>query len=155
VENTERALRGSLNLAHPLPHRFMHPGKDGESSGHGEIKIIPAQSAAPDAAEPMWVPPILRTVALDGTGISRLAEAIADHRTYLDTTGGWKQRERWRLQTELDLLLQNTLVEGFRSRLPAGAYEQALQDMVERRISPFEAVEKLFDGSGGFIKEGK
>ena len=27
VENTERALRGSLDLAHPIPHRFMHHGK--------------------------------------------------------------------------------------------------------------------------------
>jgi len=139
VENTERALRGSLNLAHPLPHRFMH---------HGKLEMVPGQPITPDASETLWVPPILRTVALDGTGIPKLAEAIANHRTHLDATGGWEQRERGRLQTELDLLLQNTLVEGFRARLPAGAYEQVLEDMQERRISPFQAVEKLVDGAG-------
>ena len=139
VENTERALRGSLNLAHPLPHRFMH---------HGKLEMVPGQPIAPDASETLWVPPILRTVALDGTGIPKLAEAIANHRAHLEATGGWEQRERWRLQTELDLLLQNTLVEGFRARLPAGAYEQALEDLQERRISPFQAVEKLVDGAG-------
>jgi LAO/AO transport system kinase len=140
VENTERALRGSLNLAHPLPHRFMH---------HGKLEVVPGQPKAPDAPEMLWVPPILRTVALDGTGIPKLAEAIAKHRAYLEATGGWEQRERGRLQTELDLLLQNMLLEGFRARLPAGAYEQALEDMQERRISPFQAVEKLVDGARG------
>jgi LAO/AO transport system kinase len=139
VENTERALRGSLNLAHPLPHHFMH---------HGKLEMVQGQPSTSAAPETLWVPPILRTVALDGTGIPKLAEAIADHRAHLESTGGWGQRERWRLQTELDLLLTNRLVEGFRSRLPAGAYEQVLEDMLERRISPFQAVEQLVDGKG-------
>jgi GTPase len=138
VENTERALRGSLNLAHPVPHRFMH---------HGRLEVISEQSSITD--EPVWVPPILRTVALDGTGIPELVKAIADHRRHLEATGGWEQRERWRLQTELDLLLQTSLVEGFRLRLPEGAYDQVLDDMLARRISPLQAVEKLLDGTGG------
>jgi LAO/AO transport system kinase len=139
VENTERALRGSLNLAHPLPHRFMH---------HGKLEVVPGQQASPADEEPLWVPPIVRTVALDGTGIPKLVEAITNHRAHLEATGGWEQRERWRLQTELEMLLQNTLMEGFHSRLPTGAYEQALEDMLARRISPFQAVEKLVDSAG-------
>ena len=145
VENTERALRGSLNLVHPLrlaipmPNRFMH---------HGKLEMVPDQPSVPDASETLWVPPILRTVALDGMGLPELAEAIAKHRTHLEATGGWKRKERWRLQTELDLLIQNALVEGFRLRLPAGAYEQALEDVQERRISPNQAVEKLVNGTG-------
>jgi hypothetical protein len=54
-------------------------------------------------------------------------------------------RERWRLQTELDMLLTSRLLEGFRSRLPAGVYEQALEDLLVRQLSPFQAVEKLVD----------
>jgi LAO/AO transport system kinase len=115
---------------------------------HGKLDLIPGQSATSDVAEPLWVPPILRTVALDGTGIPKLVEAIADHRAHLEATGGWEQRERWRLQSELDLLLQNTLVEDFRSRLPTGAYEQVVEEMMGRRISPFQAVEKLVDSAG-------
>jgi len=144
----------------------MHHGKRSEASGHGKrseasghgkrseassqamLEIVPNQSATSDAAEPVWEPPILRTVALDGTGIPKLVDAIADHRAYLDATGGWTQRERWRLQSELDLLLQNTLVEDFHSRLPAGVYEQAVEDMLKRHISPFQAVEKLVDSVG-------
>ncbi len=139
VENTERALRGSLSLAHPQPGRFMH---------HGRLETLPGQSHTSQSDEAGWLPPILRTVALDGTGIPGLAEAIANHRSYLDRTGRWNQRERWRLRAELDQLLQDSLVAGFRSSLPEGAYEQALRDLQERRISPFQAVERLLDGTG-------
>jgi LAO/AO transport system kinase len=147
VENTERALRGSLNLAHPLPHHFMHHGKRSDVGSRGTLEIAPEQIDVSATPEVLWIPPILRTVALDGTGIPKLVEAIAGHRAHLEATGGWKQRERWRLQTELELLLQTTLVEGFHSRLPSGVYEQAVQDMLDRHISPFQVVKKLVDGT--------
>jgi LAO/AO transport system kinase len=137
VENTERALRGSLNLAHPLPHRLNH---------HGNLELIAVQAGDTAADEPVWVPPILRTVALDGTGIPELAKAVADHRTHLESGSGWEQRERWRLQTELDLLLQTILIKDFHSHLPDGAYEKAVADILARRISPYEAVDKLLNG---------
>jgi LAO/AO transport system kinase len=139
AENTERALRGSLNLAHPLPHRFMH---------HGRLETVTGQADTPADEQSIWVPPILRTVALDGTGISDLAAAITKHRAHLQSSGGWEQRDRWRLQTELDMLLQNTLIADFRSNLPDGAYEQAVDDIFARRVSPFQAVEKLVNRTG-------
>lgn len=137
VESTERALRGSLSLSHPLPQRTIH---------HGRLERLPEQQQD-TRNEQVWVPPILRTIALDGTGVPDLAQAIAKHRAYLDVTGSWQQRERWRLQTELDQLLQSALLDSFRSSLPAGAYEQALKDLLERRLSPYQAVEKLVDGA--------
>ena len=138
VENTERALRGSLGLAHPLPHRIMH---------HGRLDTVANQASQPDLTESIWMPPILRTVATDGSGIPKLAEAITAHREYLERTGGWGQRERWRLQTELDMLLTDRLVDDFRSNLVAGAYERALESVLERRISPIQAVENLINNS--------
>jgi LAO/AO transport system kinase len=143
AENTERALRGSLNLAHPLPHRFIHHGLRTEVSGQGQLEGIAGKTDDSAGDGTIWVPPILRTVALDGTGIPELVASIARHRAHLQAGGGWEQRERWRLQTELDLLLQAALVEDFRSRLPAGAYEQAVENIVARRESPYQAVEKL------------
>jgi LAO/AO transport system kinase len=136
VENTERALRGSLDLAHPLLQRIRH---------HGQFETVPGQDDRTEASEPGWETPIIRTVAIEGTGISELVKAIASHRTHLDATGGWVLRERWRLKTELDMLLTNRLVEGFRTSLPAGVYENTLQDMLGRRISPYQAVEILIE----------
>jgi LAO/AO transport system kinase len=137
VDNTERALRGALSLSQPAVKRVLQ---------HGKLETIPGQPKR-IKDEGVWIPPIIRTIALDGTGIPALAEAIGSHREFLQASGSWQQREHWRLQSELDQLLQTTLMAGFRSRLQAGAYEQALEDLYQRRISPFQAVERLVDGA--------
>ncbi|OGO31008.1 MAG: hypothetical protein A2136_02710 [Chloroflexi bacterium RBG_16_54_11] len=139
VENTERALRSSLDLAHPAPRRNLH---------HGRVELVHMSDDPAAESASIWAPPILRTVAIEGKGISELAKAIDSHRAHLHETGGWEQRERWRLQSELDLLLTDCLVAGFRSRLPSGIYEQALAGVLERRISPLQAVEQLMDRTG-------
>jgi LAO/AO transport system kinase len=110
---------------------------------HGKLETIVEGNNEPGASESPWVPPILRTVAIEGKGIPELLDVITAHRAHLQTTGGWEQRDRWRLQTELEILLQNRLMDGFRSRLVIGALEQALEAVQERKISPFQAVEKL------------
>ena len=133
VDSTERALRGMLELAHPVPHRFRH---------HGQIELVPAQPEA-NNHEALWVPPIKRTVATEGTGITELAQAIASHRQHLEDSGGWKRREKARLQAELDMLLQVKLVACWKAQLPAQAYEQALDGLLSRQLSPHQAVERL------------
>jgi LAO/AO transport system kinase len=134
VENTERSLRGSLDLAHPTPRKFEH---------HGHMETVPGLDSHTGQPDLIWEPPILRTVATEGSGIPGLVGAITAHRQHLDASGGWARRERWRLQAELDMLLTHRLVEDFRARLPGGIYERVLEDLLGRRISPFQAVEKL------------
>jgi LAO/AO transport system kinase len=133
VDSTERALRGMLELAHPVPHRFSH---------HGQIELVPA-IPEPSNHEPLWVPPIRRTVATENTGITELIAEIANHRRHLEEGGGWKRREKARLQAELDSLLQETLVACWKAKLPADAYEQALDALLHRQLSPHQAVDRL------------
>lgn len=135
VENTERALRGMLDLAHPVPHVFRH---------HGVLQDNPApESPSPDI--PIWVPPIQRTIATDGKGVPELAEAIARHHQYLQQTGDWTRRERFRIQSELEMLLRETLVSRWRDSISANAYQEVLDNLVARRISPHQAVRDLLD----------
>ena len=136
VENTERALRSSLDLAHPTPHQFQH---------HGKLETISNQELNAAPPQLFWEPPILRTVAIEGLGIHELVTAIQAHHLHLNASGDWALRERWRLQAELDLRLTDRLVESFRSRLPIGMYEQVLAETLARKISPYQAVEKLVE----------
>jgi LAO/AO transport system kinase len=131
VDSTERALRGMLELAHPLARTFLH---------HGRVE----KTAAVEAENgPLWIPPIQRTIATEGVGITELAGAIARHRAHLDESGGWQRVERVRLQSELDTLLQEALMECWRSKVPESSYLEIVDQLVERRISPHQAVEKL------------
>jgi LAO/AO transport system kinase len=137
VENTKRALKGMLNLAHPVQRVFRH---------HGQIMEAGTAASVDEDAE-IWLPPIHKTVATDGTGILALGEAIAQHRAYLENSGDWARRERTRLQTELENLLQETLVARWRKQVTDGQYRAVLESILSRDLGPFEAVEKLLDNN--------
>ena len=134
VENTLKALKSALELAHPVQHEFRHHGKLEMIAGRDE----PAYSA--------WIPPIRKTVATDGEGVSELADDITRHAEYLRESGGWIARERSRLESELDALLQETLFARFREQVPESRYEHILDKVFQRELAPWEAVKMLLNG---------
>ena len=102
---------------------------------------------APD--EPVynsWIPPIQKTVATEGTGISELADEIARHAEHLRESGDWTARERSRLGSELDALLRGMLVSRFREQVPESRYDEVLNQVFQRELSPLEAVKVLLNG---------
>jgi LAO/AO transport system kinase len=113
AEVTERILRNMLELAHPAN------------------------------GERFWLPPILSTVATDGRGVPDLAAAIATHREFLQQTGGWHVRERLLLQTEMESILYAALVSRWRAGISEEDYHRILTELLERQISPYQAVERL------------
>jgi len=149
VEAAERALRGMLHLAHPVRHEFV--------SHHGERMAVPAAGEPQGGGSPpdpggskssgaLWIPPIRRTIATDGTGIPELAASIEEHYNYLRQTGEWQQRDQARLQTELDVLLRETLMARWRDSVSESQYRQVLQEVYKRELSPWQAVDTLIHG---------
>jgi LAO/AO transport system kinase len=134
VENTERALRGMLELAHPVRHVFQH---------HGKTETVEAPATENDS---VWIPSIVRTVALEGKGIAELAEAVARHADFLRQSGEWTGREHARLRSEVEALIQETLAERFRLSVPEDCYQSVLSDVFSHRLSPWSAVQSLLDG---------
>ncbi len=144
VENTEKALKSMLDLAHPTERIFQHHGTA------MRISSVPT-SGGPDSKQeassaPIWIPPIQRTVSTEGKGIVELTDAIARHVAHLTQSGDWAVRERARLEVELDALIQEMLVSRFREKVSQGQYENALERIFQRKISPWEAVKTLMDG---------
>ncbi|MFN8411116.1 MAG: hypothetical protein U0Z26_01880 [Anaerolineales bacterium] len=136
VENTEKALKSMLDLAHPTERIFIH---------HGSSMRTPA-SAQPAFSSSLWIPPIQRTVSTEGKGIPELIEAIARHVTYLRQSGGWAIRERARLEVELDALIRDALVNRFREHVSSREYENIVEQLIKRNMSPWEAVDILMNG---------
>jgi LAO/AO transport system kinase len=137
VENTERALNMMLQLAHPTERVFRHHDRD---------ELVP-ELIPPNGDEVFWTPPVLKTIATEGQGIPDLVAAIADHRAHLQETGTKELRDRTRLQTELDSLLQDKLVARWRTTVSKSKYQQVLDLVVQRELSPHQAVDVLLDGS--------
>ncbi len=133
VENTEKSLKSMLELAHPTERVFQH---------HGQSTRVAAPKQDSSSAL-MWIPPIQRTVAIEGKGISELAQSITRHVTHLTHSGGWAIRERTRLEVELDSLIREKLVSRFRDEVPQKQYDDILEKVIQRELSPWEAAAML------------
>ena len=136
VENTERALRSMLELAHPTPRIFKH---------HGQFEsVVPAEPIPEE--ERFWLPPIVRTVATKGDGVPELISAIYEHEQYLEQTGERKNRDRARLEAELEMLIQDNLVYHWRQEITDIQYQEVLGEVISRRLSPHQAAKDLVNG---------
>ncbi len=125
AEVAERVLRAALDLGHPAGSN-------------------PVTGTTPEPSQ-TWVPPILKTVATEAKGIGELAETIQQHAVYLRQSGAWAQRDRARLQAELDQLVHYALVRRWQADLPAETYRATLEQLTAREISPRQAMETLLE----------
>ncbi|HRQ25150.1 MAG TPA: hypothetical protein PLF42_17110, partial [Anaerolineales bacterium] len=122
-------------LAHPAERVFKHHGTYMSVS-------VPKDNANTN----VWIPPIQRTISTEGTGIAELADAIAKHSEYLRQTGDWSLRERIRLEVELEALIRESLLNRFREDVPQKTYEEVLEKVIQRDVSPWEAAKILLNG---------
>ena len=135
VENTEKSLKSMLELAHPTARVFKH---------HGTYMSV--SMPEPNQNVNLWIPPIQKTVSTEGKGIPELVAAIARHVEHLRSSGDWTLRERTRLEVELEALIRDVLMTRFHEDVPASQYEDVLEKVVQRNISPWEAVHMLLNG---------
>jgi LAO/AO transport system kinase len=138
VEAAERALLGMLKLGHPAKRVFSH---------HGRAENVES-SDAEIADSDEWLTPIRRTVATEGEGIVELAESIAKHKSHLLKGGDWQRRERARLQSEVEVLLQDSLMARWRDKVSEQKYQKMLDELLARKLSPRQAVAALLNGDG-------
>lgn len=135
VENTEKALKSMLELAHPTERVFKH---------HGTYMSVAAPKQ--NVNQTLWIPPIQKTVAPEGKGIPELVEAIARHVAHLRSSGDWASRERTRLEVGLEAMIRDSLMDRFREEVSQQAYEDMLEKVIQRKVSPWEAVKMLMNG---------
>ncbi len=135
VENTEKALKSMLELAHPTERVFKH---------HGTYMSVSAPKQNVD--QTLWIPPIQKTVSTEGKGIPELVEAIARHVAHLRSSGDWTSRERTRLEVGLEAMIRDSLMDRFREDVSQQTYEDVLEKVIQRKVSPWEAVKMLMNG---------
>jgi LAO/AO transport system kinase len=137
VENTERALRVNLELGYPNGGALASFTK----AGHASLNALQQEEE-----QSLWVPPVLKTVAIESKGIAELVEAIAAHRTFLKESGLLVQRDHERLKHEFEALLGERLKEKWRGQMSHHLLEQTLEEMFQRQISPWQAADRLVNG---------
>jgi len=164
VEITERALRSTLELAHPIRHIFRHhgqtmsvnvtlseatlaPGASAGESLQGKQSDSSPSNAAQNDMPDLWIPPIHKTVATEGKGIPELADSIAKHVAHLRQSGDWAARDRARLGSELDALIREALMSRFVENVQREKYNEVVEKVLNRSLAPYEAVKFLLNGN--------
>ena len=101
------------------------------------------------ACEDGWQPPILQTVALDGSGVPELVQAIDDHRHHLRTTGLLAERERRRIEGELMGVLQRELLDRLLSCVGPEELDQWIERVAARKVDVYTAASRLCETPQG------
>lgn len=135
AENTVRALRAMLQLGHRL-RTSLH---------HGEL--LRAEHSPDEPPLDFWQVPIVKTVATEGEGLDKLADAIDRHRAYLSESGLLAERQRAGLEAELAARLREALLARLVQQRTPAALEDVIGRVVARQLDPGSAVRALLDGS--------
>jgi LAO/AO transport system kinase len=90
-----------------------------------------------------WRPPIVRTTATSGEGVSDLVAAVGEHRRWLTEGGGLARRRAARASDELHGILVARLVDRVRRAERGSAFEEARAAVVGREVDPWTASDDL------------
>lgn len=91
-----------------------------------------------------WQPPIVKTVATTGEGVSELCQAL-DRFQALNQTGeaaALRRREHWRSRL-LDLLRQTLFEKAVAAPLRDGSLDRQLEELLAHRREPHQIVEEI------------
>lgn len=94
-----------------------------------------------------WRPPVLKTVAIKGEGITDAVEWVCKHRAYLEANHLLESRERTRLRAELEMVVQRELMARLVHGVNGGQIEVLVEKMAAREMDVYQAAEKLIGGT--------
>jgi LAO/AO transport system kinase len=98
-------------------------------------------------AENDWRPPVLKTIAIQGEGIVEVVEWIGKHRAYLEANHLLGSRERARLRSELEMVVQRELMARLVHGVNGSKIDSLVEKLATREIDVYQAAEKLIGGT--------
>ena len=90
-----------------------------------------------------WMPDVIKTVASEGAGIDALAAKIADHREYLERSGGLRLKRRVRIERRVRDLISVRLRVDFWTSDRQAMLDRRLDDLLGLVVSPAEVADEL------------
>lgn len=93
-----------------------------------------------------WRPPVVSTVAAKGEGVDELWAEIRRHQEHLAAEGGLARVRRQRLEREFRAVLAARIERDVDRLLGHGQLAGVLEDVLEHRVDPFSAADRLLSG---------
>ncbi len=97
-----------------------------------------------------WQVPVLRTEAMRGSGIEVLADALAEHRAFIESEGTLAERRGRNLRNEVIAIATSRMRRELEAAIAADpAVKQLLQRVVERELDPASAAAEILRARAG------
>ncbi len=127
---------GIIEIADVLVvNKADHPGADVlVSQLRALLSLAPKGSRRPE---------IIKTTAVKGEGLGELAEAIAQHRAFLEASGGIVEQRRAHARHQVLSIARAILVEKIRQATPEEELDGLVQRVAARELDPQSAAEDL------------
>ncbi|MGD0179576.1 MAG: methylmalonyl Co-A mutase-associated GTPase MeaB [Terriglobales bacterium] len=120
---------------------FVINKSDREGAERVEREIRALQSLA--IRSDHWTPPIVKTVASDGTGIGELVAAIAEYEAYLQKENLVLQHSIENWQERLIEMLRDSLLERARDQMQDGRLAAYAAEVAGHKRDPYTLVEEI------------
>ncbi len=125
---------------------FVINKSDREGAERVEREIRALQSLATRTDN--WTPPIVKTVATEGTGIQEVAAAIAEYEAYLQEENLVLKRNIQNWQERLIEMLRDALLEKARQQIGDGNVARYAAEVAEHKRDPYTLVEEIVSKMG-------
>lgn len=90
-----------------------------------------------------WAPPIVQTVATDGSGVAELVDRLAEHRAYLERTGEWHVRRADSARRQVRAIVEDRVLRRL-ERITAGdAWQARFEAIANRDQDPYSVAEDV------------
>jgi LAO/AO transport system kinase len=93
--------------------------------------------------QPEWPVPIVRTVALDGTGMPDLIARIADHRRFLSTSGRLEARRADSARRQVRAIVEDRVQQRFEHVTHGPAWTERFAAIAVREQDPYAVAEEV------------
>jgi LAO/AO transport system kinase len=120
---------------------FVINKSDREGAERVEREIRALQSLATRADN--WTPPIVKTVATEGKGVTELAAAIREYESYLQNENLLLHRRIQNWETRLLEMLRDTLLEKARTAVSDGEMSRLAAEIAEHKRDPYSVIEEV------------
>lgn len=118
--------------------------REGAERVEREIRALQSLSIRSDHLRgDHWTPPIVKTVASDGTGIGELIAAITEYEAYLQKENLVLQHSIENWQERLIEMLRDALLEKAREQMEDGNVARYAAEVAEHKRDPYTLVEEI------------
>ena len=125
---------------------FVINKSDREGAERVEREVRALQSLA--VRSDNWTPPIVKTVATEGTGVQELATAVGEYEAYLQEENLVLKRNIQNWQERLIEMLRDALLEKARQQIGDGNVARYAAEVAEHKRDPYTLVEEIVSTMG-------